>query len=123
MKRFALEKNHSHDCEHGKGDYFLNDFQLEERERSAVTDKADSVAWHLKTILEECQAPREEYYAYQRPTVGDVHFLKFQMTIPSEGHEDVRTNKKENCVESVHNLLFFSCFHSCHELKMFCQRI
>ncbi len=123
MERLALEHDHGDYCENGKGDYFLDDLQLEEREWSTITNEADTIAWNLKAILEKCQAPREEDYAYQRPTVGDVHFLKFQMTIPSESHEDVGANKEEDCVESVHNLLFFSCFQSCQELNMFCQRI
>ena len=123
MESFALEHYHGDNGKDGKRDYFLDNLQLKERERTAITDEADAIAWHLKAIFEESQAPRKENYAYQRPTVGDVHFLKFQMTVPSESHEDVGTNKEEDCVESVHNLLFFSCFQSCQELNMFCQRI
>lgn len=69
MERLALEHYHSNNGKDGKGDYFLDDLQLEERERSAITDEADTIAWNLKAILEKCQAPREEDYAYQRPTI------------------------------------------------------
>ncbi len=89
METFPFEHNHGNNGKYCKRDYFLNDLQLEEGERPAITNEADTIAWHLKAIFKESQAPREKDYADKRPTVGDVHLLKLQVAVPSESHEDV----------------------------------
>ena len=89
MECFALEHAHSNNGENGQRNNFLNNFQLEKRKRSAIANKADSVARHLKAIFKESQAPGEKYHTYQWPTVGNLHLAEFQMSVPRKRHEDV----------------------------------
>jgi len=51
MQMLTLEEQVGYDAEHNQGDDFLNDFELHQRERSAVVDEADSVRRHQKTVL------------------------------------------------------------------------
>ncbi len=51
MQMLPLEEQVGYDAEHNQGDDFLNDFELHQRERSAVVDEADSVRRHQKTVL------------------------------------------------------------------------
>ena len=74
-----------------KRDDFLNNFQLHQRERSAVACKTDSVRRHLQTVLEESDAPGQENDKDKRCSIGEeTGLLQFQVTIPRERHEDVR---------------------------------
>ncbi len=45
---FSLEKDHCKDGKNDKGDDFLNDFQLDKCERSAISLKAEPVARYLE---------------------------------------------------------------------------
>ena len=67
VERLALEHCHSEGCEDGEGDDFLNNLQLKKGERTAIADKADAIARHLQTVFKECETPREEYHAKERP--------------------------------------------------------
>ena len=72
------------DDEHAKGYRFLDDFQLKRRE-SAI---ANPVRWDLKTVFGERDQPAHN-------DCGEKWRLAvFQVTVPGDGHEDVRTNKK-----------------------------
>ena len=72
MQMLALEEQVGYDAEHNQGDDFLNDFELHQRERSAVVDEANSVGRHLAAVFEEGNSPRESYDAEKRPIGGDA---------------------------------------------------
>lgn len=89
MQRFTLEKHH---CEHGeyhKRDCLLHHLELHESEWSAVAHKTDAVGGHLTEVFKEGDAPREENDDQQGPVFADAGGLEPQVTVPSEGHEDV----------------------------------
>ena len=67
MQMLPLEEDVGDDAEDNQGDDFLYDFQLHEREWSAVVDKADAVRGHLAAVFEKGYCPREENDAEQRP--------------------------------------------------------
>ena len=89
MKRFALEKDGGEHCKNGECDDLLDDFQLQERERSAIAHEANAVGRHLTGIFRQGNEPRKEDDAVERPVRDDFHLLEFQVSIPCEGHENV----------------------------------
>ena len=67
VERLSLEKNIGYDGKDHQTDALLNDFQLHQRERSAVVLKTNTIGWHLAAILEKGYSPRESDYSKQRP--------------------------------------------------------
>ena len=57
MQVVALKHNVRDDGENGQRNTFLNDFQLHERERTAVVDEAETVGGHLAAIFEKGDGP------------------------------------------------------------------
>lgn len=94
----ALEEDHCEEGEDDEGDDFLDDFQLDEGEGTAVALEAEAVAGDLQGVFEECHAPGDEDDAYQRPVVDEFHFLEFEVTVPGEGHEDVGADEQQDGV-------------------------
>lgn len=77
--------------EHDKGDNLLNHFELHQAECTAVSFKPDSVGGHLEAVFEESDTPRQEDDEDKRRGVGEkTGLLQFEMTVPREGHEDIR---------------------------------
>ena len=71
---------------HAKGDHLLDDFQLKRREFAI----ADAVRGDLKTVFGERDEPAHD-------DCGEEGRLAvFQVTIPGDGHEDIRTKKKQD---------------------------
>ena len=104
MQVVALKHNVRDDGENGQRNTFLNDFQLHERERTAVVDEAETVGRHLAAILEKGDGPREANDGNQRPVVADARLLQTKVAVPREGHKNVAENEQNNGVKSVHNL-------------------
>jgi len=75
------------DDEHAKRDDLLDHFQLERCEFTI----ADAIRGDLKTIFSERDEPAHQDYCQKRS------FAVFQVTVPSDRHEDIRANQKENC--------------------------
>lgn len=59
MKLLPLEKEIGDDAENDERNDFLNNFQLHQREGTAIASKADTVCRYLTTIFEEGYCPRE----------------------------------------------------------------
>ena len=72
------EDTENHEC-----DYLLNHLELVGGEGPS----ADAICWNLQAILEECNRPANQNNFPQRG--GPV----LEMTVPREGHEDVRADK------------------------------
>lgn len=89
MQCLTLEKYRGEDGEDDERDDLLDDLQLHEREWSAVARESDAVGRNLTGIFGQGNEPREQDDAEERPVGDDLHFLKFQMPVPCEGHEDV----------------------------------
>ena len=67
VEAFVLEHEM---CQNGKdyeGNTLLDNFQLHQRKRSSVSNKTDSVCWHLTTVFEERYEPRERNDANEWP--------------------------------------------------------
>ena len=74
------------DDEHAKGDHLLDDFQLKRREFAIP----DAVRGNLEAVFGERDEPAHGDCSEQRS------LAVFQVAIPSDGHEDIRTNKKQD---------------------------
>ncbi len=98
MQLFTLEHDSCDKCEYGERNHFLDHLELHKREGTAITYETNLVGWYLKGVLEEGDGPREEDDKDERPRVGDVHLLKLEVAVPSEGHEDVASDKEKHCV-------------------------
>ena len=89
VERLPFEQQCHHHREDDERDDLLRDFQLNQRERSAVVNDADAVRRHLTDIFKQRDAPREENHGDERPRRTDFFLLKFEVPIPGKGHEDV----------------------------------
>ena len=106
LDRLTFEQEGDDDGEDGEGNHFLDHFELHQVEGAAVTPEADAVGRDGKAVLEEGDAPREKDDEDQWPAGGDLHLLEFEMTVPGEGHEDVREHQHQYGPDSLHNLFF-----------------
>ena len=71
----ALKHNVGNDAEYGQRDTLLNDLQLNQVERAAILNKAQTVGWYLTAVLEESNAPGEDDDAQQGPVTGSTRLL------------------------------------------------
>jgi hypothetical protein len=83
---FVTEVEDREDSEDAEGDDLLDDFELVWSEGFGP----DAIGWYLKAVLEEGDAPTDEDY------LPECDFAVLEMTIPSEGHEDVGADQQQN---------------------------
>ena len=104
MQALALKEEGHNDRKYSQRNHFLNNLQLYERKRTSVDVGAQPVCRYLKAIFEECYTPGEKDYEYQRPAIGYMHILEFEMTVPCEGHADIGTYQKQYCPETLYHI-------------------
>lgn len=92
MQMLTLEEDVGDDTEHNQGDDFLNNFQLHQREWSAVIDETDTVRRHQEAVLYAGYHPRKANYGNQRPVGRDACLIEFQVSVPRKCHEDIAAN-------------------------------
>jgi hypothetical protein len=63
----AFKGDEAENHKHNKSDYFLHNFELNERERSSVPLKTDAIGWYLATVFKESDYPREQNHGIERP--------------------------------------------------------
>ena len=114
VERLPFEQQCHHHREDDERDDLLRDFQLNQRERSAVVNDADAVRRHLTDIFKQRDAPREENHGDERPRRTDFFLLKFEVPIPGKSHEDVGADEQKNGVESLHVFFDGSVCHNKH---------
>ena len=90
MESLALEEHRGEDGEDDEGDGLLNDLELHQGERTTILMEANAVGRYLATVLEKGKTPTQQDDGKQGPGGGNLHLLQLQMTVPGEGHEDVR---------------------------------
>lgn len=96
MERFALEGKRHNGGEDTDGDYLLQHLQLHQGERSSHDLGTDTVGRNHEEILQQSDSPTEENDKNQRPIRRDLHLLQLQITIPCEGHKDVRHHQQKD---------------------------
>ena len=89
LKSLPLEHHCDDDSEHGEGDDLLDDLELDKAEGAAVSRETDTVRRNLGAIFEKSETPGEKNHEYERPGGGNLHFLKLEMAIPGECHENI----------------------------------
>ena len=57
MQLLPLEDDVGYDAEDNQGDDFLDDFQLHQREGSAIVNEADAVRRHKEAVFDAGDAP------------------------------------------------------------------
>jgi hypothetical protein len=75
------------DPEDAERDDFLDNFELVGRKGA----RADAVRGNLQAIFEERDAPADE------DDFPEWDGFEFEMTVPREGHEDVRADEQDDC--------------------------
>lgn len=90
----VFEEDEHEDGEDGQREELLDDFELPEVERAAVFDEADAVRRHHEAVLDQRDTPAEEDDQRQRELAEPSRALQFQMTVPCECHENVRTGQQ-----------------------------
>src|SRR5580704_14233863 len=86
-REFFFQKRDREDYKDDQGHHLLDDLELKARELAI----ADAICWHREAVFEQRNRPRDKDRLPKRPGVA-----VFQMPIPSEGHEAVRTNQQKN---------------------------
>ena len=102
VEGLSLEQEVGDDGKYRQRNDFLNDLELDERERTAVLREAHPVGGHHKRVFEEGDSPGKEDDADERPVVRNLHLLQFQVAVPGQRHEDVGTEEKEDGSECFH---------------------
>ena len=93
--RLAFENSGDNDSEDNQRDGFLNDFQLHQREWTAVDLRANAVSGNHESVFKECHSPRREDDENQRPVDVDFQLRKLKVSIPCKSHEDVADNEQQ----------------------------
>ena len=104
VERLAFEDEHHDNREDRQGNDFLNDFQLHQVERSAVTLEADAIGRHGEAVFKEGDAPRKQDDTNQRPRGRNLHFLQFEVPVPGKSHEDVGADQHQDGPDSLHSI-------------------
>jgi len=98
----VLEEYQHEDGEDGQRKELLDHLELPEVERTAILDEADAVGGHHEAVLDQRNAPAEEDDHRQRELAEPSRALQLQVTVPRERHEDIRTNQKQERINSFH---------------------
>ena len=107
LNGLSLEQEGNNYRKDSKGNHFLDNFELHEVERTAVTLESNPVGRNGEAVFEERNSPGKQDNQDQRPARGDFHFLQFEMAVPRERHEDIRENEHEDGPEPLHSFFFF----------------
>jgi hypothetical protein len=95
MKRFTFEKQGGEYGEYHQRNDFLNNLELDERERSAIASETDTIGWYLKGIFGKSNAPRKQDDKIEWPTGYDFHLLQLEVAVPGKCHKDIRNDEEE----------------------------
>ena len=87
---FVVEEEQGKNGEDDQRDDFLNDFELQQGERTAVAHETVTVGRDLTRIFRQSQQPTDQNNDNERSIVCyDALFLQFHVTIPRKGHENI----------------------------------
>ena len=107
VELLVLEDEVGDDGKDHQRDALLDNLQLHEVEGASVIDEAETVGWHLTTVLEEGDHPREGNHQIKGPVGGDARLLESEVSVPGECHKHVAQNQEQNGINSVcHRRLF-----------------
>ena len=98
----TAEEYGGEDGEDNERDNLLHHLELHQSEGTSVVDKSDAVGRDLARVLGQGYAPREEDDQIQGPRLDKFHLLQLQVSVPCEGHEDVRYDQQQNSVQCFH---------------------
>lgn len=93
-ERLAFENEDGDDGEDRERNKLLDDLELPKVERTTIVNVADAVGRHHEGIFDQRDAPAEQNHHRQREFAEPCGVLQSQMTVPSKGHEYVRTDQQ-----------------------------
>lgn len=96
MERFPLEGECHNAGEDTDRYHLLQHLQLHQGERATHDLRTDTVGGYHEEILQQGNAPTKKDDKDQRPIRRDLHLLQLQITIPCEGHKDVRHHQQKD---------------------------
>ena len=88
-KGFILKKQQRENHKNDQSNHFLYDFKLHQAKRTAIAFKPNAIGRHLKKIFKQSQSPTDQDNRNESGVFKPFEFFKFEMSIPSQGHEDV----------------------------------
>ena len=89
METFALKYQSDKQRKYREGYHLLNYLELHQVKGAPVDVLTYPVCRDLKAVFKKGYAPGEQYDQYEWPTVRNVHFLQFEMSIPGKRHTDI----------------------------------
>lgn len=93
-ERLIFEEDERENDKDHQRDHLLDDFELNQGERSAKFAKADAVGRDLKHVLKQCDTPTDEDDTHQAEVLAPGHLLEAEVTVPGESHEGVGESEK-----------------------------
>jgi hypothetical protein len=97
-----FKDDHAKDHENGKCDGLLYRFQLNKVKRTSIFLKTYTICRYLEDVFEEGKPPANENNGDKPEIFAPRHVLKFQMTVPGEGHERIGDKQKQYRENSSH---------------------
>lgn len=105
LQGFSFEEQVAEDDEYGECDYFLDDLELHEGERTSVFFESDAVGRDLKQILEEGYSPAEEDDSDEWEGFEPAELFHFEVAVPGKCHKQVGYDQKNDCDCDLHMCL------------------
>ena len=103
-KGFITEHQDRENGEYDKRDGLLEDFQLDQRERTTIHVASYPICGYLEYVLEEGDSPADQDDGEEPHALSPGEFLEAQMTIPSHRHEDVGKDQEQDRPNAFHLL-------------------
>ncbi len=101
-KGFILKKDYRENNKDSERNHFLNHLQFHQRKWATIFFEANPICRNLKNVFKQRNAPTDKNNTDQPQVLAPTHFLKFQMTVPREGHEGVGEYEQREGIENFH---------------------
>jgi len=102
FERLVFEEEGGEKGKDHQGNDFLQHLEFDQRKGTAVFAEADAVGRYLEKVLEQGNAPADEYNGYQAQVAEPLHFVEFEVAVPGKGHEDVGEDEQSNGIQGFH---------------------
>lgn len=90
---FIFKNQNRKKRENDKRNNFLNDFELPQSKRSAISNKSYFVGRNHGHVLKKCDHPTEKD-DFQKAHIGKpIVFFEFKMTVPGKCHKNIGNNQ------------------------------
>ena len=103
-KGFILKKEQREKHKNDQSNHFLNDFKLHQSKRSAIAFIPNAIGWNLKKVFKQSQSPTDQDNRNETSVFKPFEFFKFEMSVPSQSHEDVGKDEQTDGDDAFHSM-------------------